>query len=72
MTKNKTDWRTAVPACFDYDPFMTFSEVVWHAQIELDLIEEGQEAAECYTKRQVKQLRKFVKDNMASCKAMSK
>lgn len=60
----------AIPKCLDFDPYMTFAEVVWHAQIELDLIAEGQEAAECYTKREVRQIQKFVRDNRASLGSM--
>jgi len=61
-------WEKDVPAFFVYDPFATFHDVVWSAQIELDLIAEGQEAAEHYTKRQVKQLQKFVNVNRAFLK----
>lgn len=56
----------AVPNCLGIDPHMSFAEVVWDAQIELDLIAEGQEAAEHYTRRQVRQLQKFVNDNRAA------
>jgi len=52
--------RKAIPGCLCYDPFMTFDEVVWFAIIELDLIDERQEAANYYTKREVNQLRHFV------------
>jgi hypothetical protein len=59
-----------IPTCLDYDPYMTFAEVVWHAQIELDLIAEGQDGTEHYTKREVRQIQKFVNDNRASLHAM--
>jgi hypothetical protein len=51
-----------VPKCLDFDPYMSFAQVVHYAQIELDLIQEGQEAAGFYTKPQVKQIQKFVRD----------
>ena len=58
----------AIPACAPSECFdsPTFEEAVYFARLELDLIDEGQEAAECYTKREVARLRKFVKDNRAS------
>lgn len=52
--------RKAIPPCLCYDPFMSFDEVVWFAIIELDLIDEGQEAANYYSKREVAQVRRFV------------
>lgn len=62
----------AIPQCAPSECFevSTFAEAVYFAQIELDLIDEGQEAAECYTKREIAALRKFVKNNLASLHSM--
>lgn len=58
-------WRDTIPSgapseCFDA---ASFGEALYQAVLELDLISEGQEAAQCYTKRQVRNLRKWVHDN---------
>ncbi len=60
----------AIPACLDYDPYMTFPEVVWHARVELDLIYERQDGTEHFTKRDINAIKKFVADNLASLKAI--
>lgn len=39
----------------------TARDAWWMARIELDLIDEGQEAAECYTPVEVILIRRFVK-----------
>jgi len=36
----------------------TATDLLWELQIELDLIEEGQEAAECYSKADVARMRR--------------
>lgn len=57
-----------MPKCAPSECFAapTFGEALWQVVLELDLIDEGQEAAECYTERQVKSLRKWVWDNRLS------
>lgn len=64
--------RRAIPKCAPDECHYaaSFPEAVYFAQLELDLIDEGQEAAACYTKRQVASLRKFVRNNLASLHAM--
>lgn len=71
-TKMRTpEWHKAIPDCAPSECFdsITFCEAMMYIRIELDLIEEGQEAAQAYTKRQVAQLRKCLKDNRASAQA---
>lgn len=52
-----------LPDSFSYDTLAVTSppELVNLVRIELDLIDEGQEAAEAYTKRDVAKLRAFIK-----------
>lgn len=68
MTMTADAWRMSIPVCLadSCGDAVCLGEAVWFAILELDLIEEGQEAAECYTKREVKQIRKFIKDNQLS------
>jgi hypothetical protein len=54
----------SIPAFLDYDPAMSFAEIVWYAQTELDLIAEGErETAANYTPRQIERLEYFVRMN---------
>lgn len=62
------NWRDTIPSgapteCWDAP---TFGEALYLGRIELDLIEEGQEAAGHYTKRQIRNLRKWLHDNRLS------
>jgi hypothetical protein len=52
--------REAPPSCGDVDSALTPEEVVSLVQTELDLIEEGQEAAEYHTAADVRRIRKFL------------
>ena len=61
MAAKKT-WHSSMPNCFFPDAD-TLEEALSQASLELDLIDEGQEAAECYTAAEVKSLRKWVNDN---------
>lgn len=69
---HNSTWANAIPVCAPAECFEapTFSEAVYFAALELDMIDEGQGAARAYTKREVAALRKFVKDNRASLGAM--
>ena len=52
-----------MPACLSstsVDDAETLKEARWLARIELDLIEEGEEAADDYTPAEVAQIRRFV------------
>lgn len=65
-------WRKSVPACAPSEchDAENLAEAAYMAKLELDLIDEGQEAALCYSGRQVALLRKFVSDNQSSLKDM--
>lgn len=65
-------WLQTLPLCAPSECFEapSFAEAVYFAKLELDLIDEGQDAARTYTKREVAALRKFVNDNRASLGAM--
>ena len=55
------DWRQRIPTCLigAVDDATTLDEARWLARIELDLIEEGEEAAADYTPREVAVIRRF-------------
>lgn len=59
-------WRKTIPKCAPSECFeaATLEESIHYAVIELDLIKEKQEASTNYTKKQVKLLRKWIKDNL--------
>ena len=56
------NWMNKVPTCLvgTVDDAKTLDEAKWLARIELDLIEEGEEAADAYSPREVQQIRRFV------------
>ena len=63
LTRRELD---SIPDCLvgSVADAQTFDDAVWLARIELDLIEEGQEAAEAYSAKEVQQIRRFVKRHL--------
>ena len=56
-----TDWRNKIPTCLvgAVDDAATLDEARWLARIELDLVEEEEDAADDYTPREVAAIRRF-------------
>jgi hypothetical protein len=56
------DWRNKIPTCLvgtSVDDATTLAEARWLARIELDLIAEGEEAADDYAAAEVRQIQQF-------------
>jgi hypothetical protein len=59
--RREMNWRNKIPTCLvgAVDDATTLDEARWLARIELDLVEEGEEAADDYTPRDVAAIRRF-------------
>lgn len=57
-------WRQTIPTCLiggSIDDAKTLDEAIHLAKIDLDLIEEGQDGTEEYTRGDVRDIRKWIK-----------
>ncbi|MCE9545267.1 MAG: hypothetical protein K8T25_07090 [Planctomycetia bacterium] len=59
------NWSNTIPSCAPSECFAapSLGEALYFALLELDLIDEGQEAADHYTKRDIRHLRRWVSEN---------
>lgn len=59
------DWRQSIPACLvgDIDDAADLAEAVHLAVCQLDLIEEGQDGTEHYTRQNVRQIKKWIAEH---------
>lgn len=59
------DWRESVPACLvgDIDDAGDLAEAVHLAVCQLDLIEEGQDGTEHYTRHNIRQIKRWIAAN---------